>query len=343
MAQEPEGNPRGLARQQGRENRTAFLLPSANAATNRIEEPWEADNEQWWDWYLSLASDEEDALATFAEVPEPPRLDLPDLEEIQAELAKPYPLQPEQRRRFWRDGYIHLSDVLSAGSLLALRNELLDMLEGPKARESRVRFPTAEMMWIHAAISRAFVLSPRIAGIGAQLLGIPAIRLYHDSALCKLPQCGRTPWHYDAHHFPIDTEQVITTWIPLQTTPPQMGSLTLAPGLELWRQFKNLCFSKFDDSYDRTIVQSLHQQRIPVERPTFELGSLSFHHARTLHSAGANRTPVPRLALSTTYFESGAHLIENPTLISGHYEKFMPGIKPGDKIDSPLNPIVWSR
>ena len=70
---------------------------------------------------------------------------------------------------------------------------------------------------------RAAVLSPRIAGICAALLGHDTLRLYHDSALCKEPGAGRTPWHYDAHHFPLDSHDVISTWMPLQAVPAAIG------------------------------------------------------------------------------------------------------------------------
>ena len=36
------------------------------------------------------------------------------------------------------------------------------------------------------------------------------------------------------------------------------------------------------------------------------------------------------MALATTYFEDGARLVSNPTMISGEFQKFMPTIEPGD-------------
>jgi hypothetical protein len=52
---------------------------------------------------------------------------------------------------------------------------------------------------------------------------------------------------------------------------------------------------------------------------------------------------MARIALATTYIEDGARLIDSPTLISGDFEKFMPGVEPGEAIESPLNPIVYTR
>ena len=58
-----------------------------------------------------------------------------------------------------------------------------------------------------------------------QLISSPAVRLYHDNVLAKQAGCGRTPWHYDDHHFPLDTNDVVTAWVPAQPTPLEMGPL----------------------------------------------------------------------------------------------------------------------
>ena len=79
------------------------------------------------------------------------------------------------------------------------------------------------MIWLENPILRLFVLSPRIAKICSDLLGIDSVRLYHDNLLSKEPGCGRTPWHYDDHHFPLDTNDVVTAWIAAQAIPKAMG------------------------------------------------------------------------------------------------------------------------
>ncbi|MEM6673567.1 MAG: phytanoyl-CoA dioxygenase family protein, partial [Planctomycetota bacterium] len=256
-------------------------------------------------------------------------------------LAEPYALSPESVARFRRDGFVKLKDVCPAPALLALRRELRQLFDATVEERPEMRFPSLEMMWTVAPIARAFVMSPRLARIAAELLGVAAVRLYHDNALSKLPGCGRTPWHYDAHHYPIESDSVITLWAPLQPTPRAMGPLAFARGIDTWRRVEDLRFDKFDDSYDREIIRVLRDADVPVEDGPFELGELSFHHTHSLHTAGPNRTDRSRIALATTYFEDGARIVDSPTLISGDYEKFMPGIEPGAKIDSPLNPVLY--
>jgi ectoine hydroxylase-related dioxygenase (phytanoyl-CoA dioxygenase family) len=323
--------------------RVRTFLADANARSDGIVERWAASNEQWWDWYLSLAWDDGSTAAPPVEVPPLPALPAPSLAALEAELDAPYPLSPGAVEAFRRDGYVKLRDVCSAPALLALRRHLEALFARTLDGAPAMRFPSLEMMWTVDPVARAFVLSRRLARLAAELLGVDAVRLYHDNALSKLPGCGRTPWHYDAHHYPIASEHVVTVWVPLQPTPRAMGPLAFARGIDTWRLVADVPFSKFDDSYDRRIAQTLRDGGVVVDDAPFELGEVSFHHTRSLHTAGPNRTDLARMALATTYLEDGARLVDSPTLISGDYEKFMPGVTPGGAIASALNPVLFDR
>lgn len=317
-------------------------LAAANAESENLHEKWDATNEQWWDWYLSLAY-EDGAPGPLVAAPPLPEVALLSAEALEAELAAPYALPADAIRQFRREGFVKLADVCSPAALAALRAEFegrfFATLEGAPA----MRFPSLEMMWTRDPVARAFVLSRRLARLAAELLGVAAVRLYHDNALSKLPGCGRTPWHYDAHHYPLASENVVTVWIPLQPTPRAMGPLAFARDMDAWRRVADLPFSKFDDSYDRGVAAALEAGRVPLEDGPFALGEVSFHHTRSLHTAGPNGTDRARMALATTYFEDGARLVDSPTLVSGDYEKFMPGVAPGETIASPLNPVLYAE
>ncbi|MBC7633494.1 MAG: snoK, partial [Flavobacterium sp.] len=43
---------------------------------------------------------------------------------------------------------------------------------------------------------------------------------------------------------------------------------------------------------------------------------------------------------ATTYFADGARVVESPTLISGTWRDFLPGVQPGVLAVSELNPLV---
>ncbi len=202
------------------------------------------------------------------------------------------------------------------------------------------RFTALEQMWLHDDLMRAVALSPRLGGLAAALLGEPAVRLYHDNALSKEPGCGRTPWHHDAEHFPLATVQAVTAWMPMSAIPGLMGPLSFARGRAVLDEVADLAFDKVGTSYDEAVTRRLVEREVAVEAGPFAVGDVSFHSALCFHTAGPNRTTQPRRALATTYFADGARVVDSPTLISGTWREFIPGVDPGGLAASALNPVV---
>ena len=314
-------------------------LSREHAASDAVDAEWDQSNQQWWDWYMSLAENESD-LQSLTELPAEPPSDPIDQETLREELATPYEVSSEQIESFRQNGWIKLKEALSPGALSLLRDELARLF---REQEESLgdRFASLEMMWESSTAIRQFVFSERLARIAAELLGVPAIRLYHDNGMSKQPGCGRTPWHYDDHHFPIASNRVCTVWAPLQAIPDCMGPLGFASGTNLVEAIADIPFNKFDTSYDRRIGERLAELRTPVEMSRFDLGEISFHHGKNFHTAGPNRTTTPRMVLATTYFEDGARVIDAPHMVNGDWRRFMPGVEPGEVIDTPLNPVLY--
>ncbi len=315
------------------------LVPS-NATDQDIATAWDADNQQWWDWYMSLAVADPLRHETVS-APSLPPLVPPDAETLRTQLDRPFSVTDAHRASFHSEGFVKLGGVLEPAGLLALRADALDMLQAAVPSAKAIGFPSLELGWLKEGLLRAYVLSRRLAGIAAQLLGVNAVRLYHDNVLSKNPACGRTPWHYDAHHYPLDSLDVVTAWFPLQPTPVVMGSLQFARDISAAQRVREIPFDKHGDTYDRRIIETLREAAVQTWSEPYALGDVSFHHALSLHSAGSNRTAMPRLAVATTYFADGTRLVQAPTMVSGDYQKFMPNIEPGAVIDSPLNPVVY--
>lgn len=315
---------------------------------DEVSNEWDHDNQQWWNQYMASA---DNALAVAPATTPADGLTpdagevgaLPDAAELAAELNAPYQLDPLAIERFQRDGYVKLKRVLSPGALALLRLEMENTLRAELGENPGLDFRSGEMMWLTNKIFRQFVLSPRIAEIAAALLGVASVRLYHDNALAKEPGCGRTPWHYDEDHFPIATTNVCTAWVPLQAIPQNMGPLAFAVGMSTYKLVEALANSRFDTSYDRAISEVFAEQGVVVDDGPFALGEVSFHHAHSCHTAGANNTDQSRMVLATTYFEDGARVVAAPTMVSGDWRKFMPGVGPGETIDSPYNPVCFAR
>ena len=319
------------------------LSPDISDATD-ISKPWDKDNQAWWDWYVSLA-DNKKTEDTFITAKPLPRIKIPSTKEIISELTETYPLTNDQIVFFRKNGFIKLKNVFSAGAVLKLRTELINQLKKEfnvdPDKGAHERFLSLEMTWLKNVLLRAYVLSPRLGQISADLLGVPAIRLYHDNVLAKQAGCGRTPWHFDDQHFPLDTNDVVTAWIPAQPTPVEMGPLSFAYPLEVHKLVNAVKFEKTGVGYDRGVSEVFAKNKVTVNETPFELGEVSFHHNLNFHTASQNRTNRSRIVLANTYFKDGARVINSPTMISGDWQKFMPNIKPGDVAASPLNPICW--
>jgi len=309
-----------------------------------ISAAWDKDNQAWWDWYVSLAENtsKEDALL-FAEPL--PNIEIPTEDEVISELAEPYPLQNDQIAFFRKNGFIKIKNIFSPGSVLKLRSELINILklefDVDPDKGAHDRFLSLEMTWLDNPLIRAYVLSPRLGQISADLLGVPAVRLYHDNVLAKQPGCGRTPWHFDDHHFPLDTNDVVTAWAPAQAIPIEMGPLSFAYPLDVHKIVNAVAFEKTGTGYDRGVSKIFSENDVSVNETPFELGEVSFHHNLSFHTAARNCTNRSRIALANTYFKDGVRVINSPTMVSGDWQKFMPNIKPGDIAASPLNPICW--
>ncbi|MET0187394.1 MAG: phytanoyl-CoA dioxygenase family protein [Pseudonocardia sediminis] len=297
---------------------------------------WDGDNEGWWDWYMSLADSGPDT----SPLVEPEAHDpgpLPTDDEVAAELGRAYPVTDEMIDAFAQDGFVRLPGVISPGAAEVLRRRLAHLLgEGGEGEGLRSR----EMMWREDPLVRAAVLSPRVGGICSDLLGARDLRLYHDSALCKEPGTGRTPWHYDAHHFPLDSNDVISTWMPLQPVPSAMGPLTFARGMQAYKLVSDVAFDKHGTSYDRRVAETFRDAGVEVVEEPFAAGDVSFHSTLCFHTAGANRTTRQRMVLGSTYYADGASIIDHPTMVSGDWRLFVPDTSPGERAASENNPVL---
>ena len=309
-----------------------------------ISKPWDKDNQAWWDWYVSLADNDikENKIINIDPLP---NIAIPSDDEVMLELTKPYHLTNEQIDFFKKNGFIKLKQVFSAGAVLKLRAELISLLKKEfkvdPDKEAHNRFLSLELTWPDNTLLRAYVLSPRLGQISADLLNVPAVRLYHDNVLAKQSGCGRTPWHFDEHHFPLDTNDVVTAWVPAQPIPIEMGPLTFAYPIDVYKLVDAVKFEKNSTKYDREVSDVFLKNNVSINETPFELGEVSFHHNLNFHTASRNRTNRSRVALANTYYKDGARVVNSPTMVSGDWQKFMPNVKPGDIAASPLNPICW--
>ena len=120
-----------------------------------------------------------------------------------------------------------------------------------------------------------------------------------------------------------------------------MGPLSFAKPLNVYNMVSKINFNKIDTSYDKQVNKTFKEKKVLIEDGPFDVGEVSFHHNFSFHTAGKNKTNKMRIALANTYFADGARVTDNPTMVSGDWKKFIPGVNPGGIAASKFNPICW--
>jgi len=186
-----------------------------------------------------------------------------------------------------------------------------------------------------------FAFTTDLARIATELLGVSAVRLYHDQALYKEPGGGHTPWHADQYYWPFSTDRCVTVWIPLQDTPADLGPLTFAATSQRFEVGRDLAIS---DESERELQAALTEQDFPLDDSAYALGDISYHLGWTFHRAGANQSTQPRKVMTMIYVDAEM-VITEPTNDNQMRDlnTWMPGMRAGDVVASPLNPILYRR
>ncbi|MFR9708072.1 phytanoyl-CoA dioxygenase family protein [Paenibacillus sp. MB22_1] len=197
-------------------------------------------------------------------------------------------------------------------------------------------------MWEKSAEIQRFVFARRFAKIAAELMGVDAVRIYHDQALFKEPGGGITPWHQDQIYWPVDTDNFITMWMPLVPVSEDVGSMNFANGSHKFGYISKLAIS---DESQKTLGQYIEAKGLEVENyGALAAGDATWHYGWTLHSAPGNPTNTMREVMTVIYYADGAKVIEPDTNArKKDLQKWLPGLAPGDLAASKLNPIVYKK
>jgi ectoine hydroxylase-related dioxygenase (phytanoyl-CoA dioxygenase family) len=265
------------------------------------------------------------------------------------DIDSEYKISPEQIARFQRDGYIKLKDVLSPEVLDYYGKEitrlviLLNKNNAPLEQRSTYGKAFLQVMnlWKQSEIAKEFVMGHRLGRIATDLLQTRGVRMYHDQALYKEASGGYTPWHVDQFYWPLATEKCVTAWVPLHAVPMENGPLMFSVGSQRIKIGRDLDIS--DDS-EKKMAEQLKLSNLPSDETPFDLGEVSFHLGYTFHRAGPNQLPKPREVMTIIYMDRDMRLAK-PAHANQQidWDTWCPGARIGEIIDSPLNPVIYSR
>lgn len=266
-----------------------------------------------------------------------------------SDLSTPYQLRSDERARFDSDGFVRLPGVLSAETIAAYEPEItgkvieLNTMQLPMEERSTYSkaFLQVESLWTHSDIVRDFVFSTRLARIAAELMGVSGVRLYHDQALYKEAGGGITPFHADQYYWPFSSTKTCTVWVPLQDTPLAMGPLSFSVGSHKFSFGRDLAIS---DHSEEVLQKALGAQGFPLSQEPFALGDVSYHTGWTFHRAEPNTTDTPRRVMTIIYMDADI-VIHEPVNDAQRNDlaSQLPGAKPGDVPDTPMNPVLYRR
>jgi ectoine hydroxylase-related dioxygenase (phytanoyl-CoA dioxygenase family) len=196
-------------------------------------------------------------------------------------------------------------------------------------------------LWTENERVKSFVFSKRIAKIAADLMQVDGVRLYHYQALFKEAGGGITPWHADQYYWPLSSDKTVTAWIPLQETPIEMGPLEFSAGSHAIVEGREL---EIGDQSEEVLQKKLRVTDFQHIIEPFDVGEVSFHSGWIFHRAGANRTNEMRKVMTIIYMDRDM-VLKNPDNINqqNDWETWCPGAKIGEIINTPLNPIFYSK
>jgi lysine-specific demethylase/histidyl-hydroxylase NO66 len=278
------------------------------------------------------------------------------------ELTGVYPLTPADVAAYRRDGHLKLRGVFTPDELSGYRPHLKRCVEENYSQAHGMEQKVAgagknwmfvNNLWTLDESAKRFVLSERLGRIAAELLGVPSVRLFRDQSYFKGPDGANTPWHQDAWFMPLDTDKVVTMWIPLTDITPDLAPMSYVTGSN---NAGYLGTSMGDDASMDRFEDELRAKGFSIHNyGSFDLGDIAVHSAWTLHSSRSNTSPRMREALVVVYYADGAKIIDDPPLDrtsppqefyarmirQQNRDTSLPGLRSGDLAAGPMVPVVW--
>jgi ectoine hydroxylase-related dioxygenase (phytanoyl-CoA dioxygenase family) len=229
--------------------------------------------------------------------------------------SPPYMVSSDSLAHYENHGFVILHDVLSERELAELARRIDGILEGrypvskeefkvgnasSGGKEDKGRFTQQVMATrypVRDPLLRVYSEHPRLESIASQLMRTDHAGIFQQQALIKQPgEDNPTPWHQDDYYFKTD-DPAVTAWIPLEPISEHNGTLRVVAGSHKWEVFAHAAAAG-DSAFHEAKLQIPADRCVPIVMP---LGSVSFHHKRTLHGSMPNRSTSRRIAIAQHY------------------------------------------
>ena len=245
---------------------------------------------------------------------------------------------PEESAFYAEHGWYLSRRLFTDAELDALQEATEKYYEGHRDRELPVRPPhLAAWEPAHGPVQRhndyvhyesdavrRILTKPLLGAVAAALAAAAEIRVFQATLIYKPPNPAEpsniVPWHADRHYWQTcSSDRMLTAFIPFHDCGTEMGTITMVDGSHRWRDLdegddSTRHFAERDRSQLEQILEATAARngarvaKVPVVIPR---GHVSFHHCRTYHGSGPNRSSLPRRAVSL-HLQDGAN----------HYRRF---------------------
>ncbi|MGY1701540.1 phytanoyl-CoA dioxygenase family protein [Geodermatophilus sp. SYSU D00766] len=186
---------------------------------------------------------------------------------------------------------------------------------------------------------------PGIGAFAAALAGVPAIRLFHDQLLYKPgslgDDSGNVGWHTDRQYWQACTsERMLTCWVPFSDCTEAVGGIAFVPGSHRWPEQRGLDFFASDLAAQQAAMAAAgHEVRVVV--PDLRRGDVTFHHCRTVHGSGPNRTADPRRSMAIHLQPADNRRVADPAAYHRNDELVRVVDGRPDYTDPRICPVLW--
>ena len=144
------------------------------------------------------------------------------------------------------------------------------------------------------------MLYPLLGAMAARLAGTSAVRYFADSLVYKP---GNLPgndsvvgWHTDRSYWgTCSSDNMLTVWIPFQDCTEEMGPVLYIDRSHQWPGTADMRTFNCRDLSELERYLSSEDPIVKVPM-TLRRGEVCFHHCRTIHGSGPNKTNQPRVA-----------------------------------------------
>ena len=268
-------------------------------------------------------------------------------ESVKAALDANYSVTPAQVKYFSENGFIKIKNIFDASVIdymnIVISKEVDRLNNQQIPLEERDTYGKAFLqimnLWTHTEVVKDIVFSKKIAQIATGLMQTTGVRLYHDQALFKEPKGGHTPWHADQYYWPLDTENTVTAWIPLQATPLNYGPLEFSAGSNKLTAGRD---KQISDESQAFLEAELKRHAFNHVVEPFDVGEISFHRGWLYHRAGPNVSGNMRKVMTMIYMDIDT-VLKTPENHNqqADWDTWCPGATVGEIVNTPLNPVLY--